>query len=221
MPPKLTNDKASSRGSLPALTINAGVLLAAFSTALFLAGCGKPEAEYVEITEVEEVPEVDHSGHDHADHDHSAHAGQSHGAGFDYSLPEGWVEKAPSSMVLLSLQTGSPPELLADVSVSAFPGDVGGQAANVNRWRRQVGLGPLDPDSAVALITSKEIAGLEGWQVELTGPAGATATGDPIRMMVSAVAHNGKTWFFKMTGPAPAIEGAVDQYQAFVESVTF
>ena len=124
-------------------------------------------------------------------------------------------------MVLLAFQTGSPPELMADMAVSAFPGDVGGQIANVNRWRRQVGLGPLAPDAATALIKPLAIAGIEAWQVDLTGPEGVTANGQAVRMVVSAVFHDGKTWFFKMVGPNSAVEGELVNYAAFIESVNF
>jgi hypothetical protein len=124
-------------------------------------------------------------------------------------------------MVLLAFQTGNPPELFADLSISAFPGDVGGQAANVNRWRRQIGLGPVDPDTALSLIRPVDISGMDGWQVDLTGPEGAAAGGVTAKMVVSAVFHDGKTWFFKFVGPASIIDDEVERYNAFIGSVTF
>ena len=197
------------------------LLLAGAVSAFFLTGCGKAEPEYVEVQEIEVTPQVEDA------HDHASHAGQPHveeaaqGLGFTYTMPATWTQKVNPNMVLLAFQTGSPPELLADMAVSAFPGDVGGQSANVNRWRRQIGLGPLDPDSAVALIKPLTIAGKEAWQVDLTGPEGAGPDGQAVRMVVSAVFHDGKTWFFKMVGPNSAVEGELVNYAAFIKSVKF
>ena len=36
----------------------------------------------------------------------------------------------------------------ASVNISFFPGDVGGTFANVNRWRAQMGLPPVDARQA-------------------------------------------------------------------------
>jgi hypothetical protein len=37
----------------------------------------------------------------------------------------------------------SDPDGKAEVTVSAFPGDTGGLLANLNRWRGQIGLEPV------------------------------------------------------------------------------
>ena len=188
----------------------------------FLAGCGGGDPQYVEVEEVAESPQEEAMASDHTDH-----TGHDHGTattsdvGFSYELPAEWVEKAPSSMVLLAIQTGNPPEQLADLSISAFPGQVGGQAANINRWRRQLGLPPLDPDAALALVKQIDISDMTAWQVELTGPADMSAGGQSAKMVVSAVFHDGKTWFFKLVGPASAVDGEVERYATFMDSVTF
>ena len=224
MPPIATDNNVhpdrcqSASGST---LFNAGLLMVSMVAATFLAGCGKAEPEYVEVQEVAQSPQAElpqgHSEHD--GHDHGTPTAPSND--FSFSLPQGWVEKAPSSMVLKAFQTGAPPETMADVAVSAFPGDVGGQSANINRWRRQVGLPPLDPDSSLALVKQVEVSGLDGWQVTLTGPAGAAAGGEAIKMVVSAVARDGRTWFFKMTGPVSAVDGELDRYAEFISSIQF
>ena len=50
----------------------------------------------------------------------------------------------------------------ADLSITAFPGDVGGELANVNRWRGQVGLEPLSEEQFTKQAQAIEIAGQEG-----------------------------------------------------------
>ena len=76
-------------------------------------------------------------------------------------------------------------------------------------------------NEAIALVKPLTIAGMDAWIVELEGPAGATPGGFAAAMVVSAVSHGGKTWFFKMSGAAPAIAGARESYDAFVGSVNF
>ena len=72
-------------------------------------------------------------------------------SGINYPVPEGWLEFAPSSIrkanFKISNATGN-----AEVSVTVFPGDVGGNLANVNRWRQQIGLSPIDSDTLKTVL---------------------------------------------------------------------
>lgn len=185
-----------------------------------LAGCGKSEPEYVVVKNVEQPPaaEEDHSGHNHAMPDamaaHPAPAPE--GLGFTFAAPEGWTQQPPSRMKLLSFAAGSPPERVAECAVSAFPGDVGGQLANINRWRRQVGLGPTTEEVAQSFVKELTISGMEAWQVDFTGPEGTD-----LRVIVSVVSHNGQSWFFKLSGNAASVEGELDAYATFLDSVKF
>jgi hypothetical protein len=187
-----------------------------------LSGCGKEEAQYVEVKEVKESPAAT-AEHVHTPgdgHDHGQEAAPA-GPGFTYDVPDGWSVKAPSRMVLLAFQIGQPPETMADMAASAFPGDVGGQLANINRWRRQVGLGPVDPEAAKDFITELEVSGLPAWQVSFTGPLSASKVGEPVRMVVTAVFHDGKTWFFKLVGAESAVAGEMQNYGAFLKTLKF
>lgn len=202
--------------------------LKVFSTALaalLIAGCGKSEPEYVEVREVQESPEQDpHAGHNHAPGEHGQMAAAATTApdpGFTYTAPAGWEQQPPSSMKLLSLTIGSPPELISELSVSAFPGDVGGQLANINRWRRQVGLGPISPEAMEGFVTNVLVSGMAAWQVDFTGPMGTGANGGAARIVTTAVSHDGQTWFFKLAGNDSAIESELDNYAEFLKSVQF
>lgn len=191
---------------------------------IILPGCGKQEPEYVEVQNVEKpAPAVDpHAGHDHGANDHAAHAdAAAEGVGFTFAIPEGWTQSPPSSMKLLSFNAGTPPELVAECAVSAFPGDVGGRLANINRWRRQVGLGPTTEEVAESMVSSLTISGMDAWQVDFTGPAGTGANGGALRAVVAVVFHNGQSWFFKLTGNDSVVEGQMAAYAEFLNSVKF
>lgn len=186
----------------------AGVAL--FST-LVLAGCGKEESRYIEVNEA--PPPVAPASSAPTPTVVAEQGGSD--VGFRYSVPEGWTEVAPSSMKLISLSCGTGPEQAAECSVSAFPGDVGGQLANINRWRRQVGLGPLSSDALDGFVQPVTVAGLEGWQVDFTGPGGST------RVVVAVVFQEGKSWFFKLMGPESAVAEELGAFSVFLNSIEF
>lgn len=183
------------------------------SAALFLVGCGKEESRYIEVEEAPPSIQSEPSAGSGTT-PISTQAGSSD-VGFQYAVPQGWTEVAPSSMKLISILCGSGPEQQAECSVSAFPGDVGGQLANINRWRRQVGLGPLAMDAMDGFVENVSVSGMEGWQVDFTGPGGNT------RVIVAVVFQAGKSWFFKLMGPAAAVEEEKAAFATFLESVQF
>ena len=73
---------------------------------------------------------------------------------FIWNVPQHWIPKDKGSLRLASYQI---PVLdsFADLSVTKFGGDAGGVAANVNRWRKQLGLQP----ETLEEIQSKAIYG--------------------------------------------------------------
>jgi len=219
MPPYLSTDyKHSERGSFRfRKAFLAGLVPAVSFGLLGLSGCGKDEPEYYETETVQSQPAAQPVPPAMT----ATQPAASSGPGFTFAMPEGWSQQEASSMVIMSMKAGVPPEQMADVQVSAFPGDVGGQLANLDRWRRQVGLGPVDPAAAAGFITAAEVSGIESWQVDLTGPEGMGPDGTSVRMIVTAVPYNGQTWFFKMVGAAGAVEGQMANYEAFLQTVTF
>src|ERR1039458_2271134 len=73
--------------------------------------------------------------------------------------PTNWTVAPPSAMVVKVFSIAGAAGQSAKVAVSAFPGDVGGTLANVNRWRVQIGLPPIE-DSALGSVTqSLAVAG--------------------------------------------------------------
>jgi len=59
-----------------------------------------------------------------------------------WDLPKGWTEARAGGMRLATLKP--PVTGKIDVSVIVLPGTAGGELANVNRWRGQIGLQPVD-----------------------------------------------------------------------------
>lgn len=105
----------------------------------------------------------------------------------------------------------------AELAITAFPGDVGGEVANVNRWRGQVQLAPQSPDEVQAAIQRLEANGLKIGVVDMTGTG---ADGKPSRTIGAMVPHGGATWFFKLSGPAALLEREKGAFLDYVKTIT-
>jgi hypothetical protein len=98
-----------------------------------------------------------------------------------------------------------------DVSVTVLPGDAGGELANVNRWRNQIGLPPID---GAALAAARKPV-----------PSGAGAislydfTSADKRLVAGLTLVDGNSWFIKMTGEAAAVGRARSDFLRLVESL--
>jgi hypothetical protein len=138
-----------------------------------------------------------------------------------WTVPAGWQEGKASALRRASFVVKGEGNQSAEIVVSAFPGDVGGLVANINRWRAQLGLGPATPPEVSRMTSVLDIRGTKATIVDFkndTPPADKT---QPQRMIVVTVPHAGNSWFFKMTGDAPLVEAQKETFLQFVQSVKF
>ena len=130
-----------------------------------------------------------------------------------WTVPATWTTGAASSMRVASFNVAGEGKQSAEIAVSAFPGDVGGTLANINRWRGQLGLGPIKSEDVAGITSPIEAGDIKGTVVNID--AGAK------RMLVATLPHGGNSWFFKMTGDAPLVEAQKAAFLEFVKSVKF
>ncbi|MBL9200245.1 MAG: hypothetical protein JNL39_07040 [Opitutaceae bacterium] len=136
------------------------------------------------------------------------------GPGLAWSAPASWTVKPASSMRRGSYTIkGDGGE--ADMSITAFPGDVGGDLANVNRWRGQIGLAPIAPGELAATVQRLERNGLKMGAVDLGGATGP----NPQRTLAAIVPHGGSSWFFKLTGPDALVAKEKAAFMAFLDTI--
>lgn len=174
---------------------------------LLTAACREEAITRARVPKTEAGPAAGAS-HDHA-HDHDHEAGP---RGLRWVLPSGWKEVPGSGM---RLATFLPPGgVKAEVTVVALPGDSGGELANANRWRGQIGLAPTDE------------AGLAASRTTLAAKVGPVkvydflSAGDRRTRLIAAVAKTGgTTWFFKLTGDEAAAESARGGFIAILEGL--
>jgi hypothetical protein len=135
------------------------------------------------------------------------------GADLAWTAPAAWVAKAPGPMrkATYGVPGGGGD---AELSITAFPNDVGGELANVNRWRGQVGMAALAAADLEASVSRVEANGLKFTIVELA-PSGANAEG----ILGAIVPFDGSTWFFKLKGPVSTLKSAKGDFIGFLHSV--
>jgi hypothetical protein len=100
-----------------------------------------------------------------------------------------------------------------DISVVTFPGDGGNDADNINRWRGQIGLGPLDPNVVTSQVAPLKTADTTFSTTDIVG--------DKRRTIAAWTRRDGRVWFFKATGPHTAVEKEKPNFVKFIESIRF
>lgn len=135
-----------------------------------------------------------------------------------YTLPDGWKEKPLTQMRVASFDISDNGKK-ADVSVIPLGAMSGGDAANVNRWRGQVGLTPLEEDALTKLAEKVEVAGQPADLYDIAGTS--PGSGDPERIIGTIFHSDTATWYFKMSGDADVVEKQKANFAAFLKSVDF
>lgn len=131
----------------------------------------------------------------------------------NWDVPQGWSPAPASAMRYASFTTAGDSGDKIDISVVTFPGDGGSDAENVNRWRQQIGLPAADGStlkSAIVPMKSKE-----------TDFSSIDMTGKSSRVLAAWARRDGRTWFFKLTGPNAAVEKEKPKFVKFLQSVRF
>ena len=131
--------------------------------------------------------------------------------GAKWTLPPGWTAEPGSTMRLATIHPGG--NGATEIIVSKFAGLGGGLGANATRWRRSVGLDPVD--DANADPGQQVTLGGSSWTIhDYTGPADGGK-----RLIVALLDSNGQTWFFKLIGPTDAVGKVKPAFDQFLASV--
>lgn len=136
------------------------------------------------------------------------------GNGLAWTAPAHWKAKAAGAMRKGSYAVAGDGGGEADVSITAFPNSVGGELANINRWRGQVALPPIGEGQLEAEVARTEHDGLKFGAVDLAGGGAA-----PQRILGAWVAFGGATWFFKVSGPDALVAKEKAAFTAFLATV--
>lgn len=130
-----------------------------------------------------------------------------------WQVPQSWTAVSPSSMRFASFTAPAENGEKIDISVVTFPGDGGSDPDNINRWRGQIGLPPLDRSSVGSQIAPLKTANATFSTTDIVGAK--------TRTIAAWIRHDGRAWFFKATGPSAAVEKEKANFVKFIESVRF
>ncbi|HJU82693.1 MAG TPA: hypothetical protein VJ600_00640 [Holophagaceae bacterium] len=128
-----------------------------------------------------------------------------------WTLPKGWTEATGSGMRFATLKA---PGADLDISVVVLSGAAGGEVANVNRWRNQISLPPLD-EAGVA--KARKVVTSKAGKVALFDFTSESAGKRMVAGLLST--PDGNTWFLKMVGEPAAVAKAQPQFARFLESL--
>jgi len=138
------------------------------------------------------------------------------GQALAWTLPAGWsADKGQGGMRYATLKP--PGAAGVELTIVVLPGSAGGELANVNRWRAQVGLAEVDDAGLAAERKAYATA---------AGPVGAwdlAGQGEGAARMLAAIltSADGNTWFVKLTGPTTTVAPLANDFAAIVRSLRF
>jgi len=186
---------------------------------LALAACRDPKIEVYQIPKEASTPPAQlaapdpHPGMPGADAMAGATVATAQGPSLTWTAPAAWRPKGGSTMRKGSYAVGPQAGPAADLAITAFPGDVGGDLANLNRWRAQLQLPPIAASELAGALAPLEANGLKMLIADIDG-------GDNAQKMLGAIVpFNGATWFFKLVGPAAVVAAEKDAFLTMLRTV--
>ena len=141
------------------------------------------------------------------------------GSPLDWTAPSGWQELPDAPMREVGYQVGGDPN--AELTLAVYEGTSGGVLANVNRWRKQMSLAPID-DAALEALPKKPLLGGNGTLVELSGHyvgMGGTKDVADAKLVGVVRALRQASVFVKLVGPARVVDAEAARFDAFCASI--
>jgi hypothetical protein len=211
------------------------------ATVITLVGCGGDSVEvhtYEVVYPKGELPENmkketavaseghgDHDGHDHGDHDGHDHPPVKKPAtpvpsnGYAWTTPEGWKSLPAGGMRVGSFQLANLSKEDFDCSITKLGPVAGGLADNINRWRRQINLQPLDAAAIEESVERlKTDSGLLVVRTQLNSAEGNAPTSTDRSMRVAIIEEADATIFIKLVGRHDAVAANAAGFDALVAS---
>lgn len=206
--------------------------VAALSLLLVLAGCGRPEVSSYRVPKEKDAAlpsSMTSAAPTGADLTPSAGVQPAapggamaatpvptaSGPGLTWTAPAAWQAKPLGAMRKGSFTVTGDAGATADLSITAFPGAVGGELANINRWRGQVSLPPIAEADLPGAATRFTANGLAFTVVDLASPESTGAQ----RILGGMTPYEGAMWFFKLTGPDALVAAAKPAFLEFLRTV--
>lgn len=135
-----------------------------------------------------------------------------------WTVPSGWKLGSGSSMRLVTLDVPGG----AQCWITALPGESGGLASNLNRWRKEMGQAPLS-DAEIAALPKVPVLGVQSPWLDLTGEyqgMGGPKGLKEARLLALGCARPDVFLSVKMVGPPNVLDAEREHFLAFCQSIT-
>ena len=126
-----------------------------------------------------------------------------------WELPANWKPDPNASSIVAAAFDATNAEGGAKVTATVLLNDGGGPLANINRWREQLGLPPLEK------LDQQPVTDLGAGNLIVD----LTAADNARRMCAAIISKTGQSWFFKITGTPKGIEAERAQFERLVRAV--
>lgn len=164
--------------------------LAAGSAMLVLGSCERVGIEEHTIGKgVENVPAASESVSESG----PGAAPSTRDPGRAWAVPAGWTEDPKPRQMRLTTYIAPDPAGPVEIAVTRFGGRVGGELANVNRWRGQLGLPPIREAELDQTVVRFSGDGYAGYETRIETPSSV--------MLAAGVYEEAgdQTWFVRAT----------------------
>ncbi len=185
-------------------------LLALASGTLFVGGCKRASVAVYDVPkEKEETPSTVAA---------TTNTAPTNSGWIKWTKPAGWTELAPTAFRKGNYVVEGGDGGKVEITVSSFPGNVGGTLANVNRWRGQAGLSSISNEDLSNALTEVRIDGHDGQVVNILPDSDDP---DAIQIVAAIFIYRGESWFFKMSGPQQLVSSQKPTFDAFIDALKF
>ena len=131
--------------------------------------------------------------------------------------PADWKSLPPTQFLVAKYVIGGGS---AEVNVSMLGREGGGVLMNVNRWRGQVGLSPLDDSNLSAQTTTLDTPSGKAVLVDMSGTDKKSGRANT-RLLGVILPQGGHTWFYKLMGDEQVVAQQKDAFTKFVQSAKY
>lgn len=174
------------------------VVLALFGMAIVTPACERAEVrEHVVPKGVESVPEQGQTRP-------AVDPPTTEATPDPWRAPAGWVHDPEPRPMRVATYIAPDEAGPVEVALTRFGGNVGGELANVNRWRAQMGLPAIEPADLESAIVRFEVPGFDGYAARIESEAG-------IMLAYGVYERAGdQTWFVRATVHDAAVADRIE-----------
>ena len=132
-----------------------------------------------------------------------------------WTTPDGWIEKPGTGVRLVTFVVDN-----TECTITAFPGSVGGNEANIRRWLGQLQVSL--PDDAIAGFAAKgtPVTTQGGFNGIVYDFADILPEGSPQSMLAAVIETEGQSAFVKWTGPRALLASGKQAFFDLCQSLT-